>query len=254
MEIRSAIIDDEQHNIENLQTILNKWCKDVNVVAVGTSVEEGIEILNTHQPELLFLDIQLHDKSGFEILNSLKKIDFEIIFVTAYDQYGIQAIKFSALDYLLKPINIIELQQAVIKAKEKIASKKNNLNLKNLLDYINNDRTKSQKIALPTLQHTYYVKVDEIIRCEASNNYTTFYLKNSSPIMVSKALKEFVELLAPYNFKRSHQSHLVNLDYVKSLKKEDGGTLWLEDGTIIPISRQNLEHIKLGLQAIRYPT
>jgi len=251
MEIRSVIIDDEQHNIENLQIILNKWCKDITVVAVGTSVEEGIEILNTHQPELLFLDIQLHDKSGFEILKSLKTIDFEVIFITAFDQYGIQAIKFSALDYLLKPINIIELQQAITKAKEKIAAKKQNLNLENLLDYINNNRTKSQKIALPTLQQTHYVKVDEIIRCEAFNNYTTFYLKNSSSIMVCKTLKEFVTLLAPYNFRRSHQSHLVNLDYVKSLQKEDGGTLLLEDETIIPISRQNLEHIKASLQAMR---
>jgi two-component system LytT family response regulator len=249
MEIKSVIIDDEQHNIENLQTILNKWCKDITVVAVGTSVEEGIAILKTHQPELLFLDIQLHEQSGFEILKSLKTIDFEIIFITAFDQYGIQAIKFSALDYLLKPINIIELQEAIEKAKQKIASKKQNLNLENLLDYIQNNRAKSSKIALPTLQQTHYVKVEEIIRCEAFNNYTTFYLKDASPIVVCKTLKEFELLLRPYNFIRSHQSHLVNIDFVKSLQKEDGGTLLLSDNTTIPISRQNLEHVKTSLQA-----
>jgi len=248
MAISSIIIDDEQHNIENLQIILNKWCKDITIVAVGSSVEEGVEIIGTHQPELVFLDIQLHDKSGFEILRSLKSIDFEVIFITAFDQYAIQAIKFSALDYLLKPINIIELQQAITKAKEKIASKKQNLNLENLLDYINNDRTKSKKIALPTLQQTHYVSVDEIIRCEAYNNYTTFYLKNASSIVVCKTLKEFVALLEPYNFRRSHQSHLVNLDYVKGLRKDGGGTLLLEDGTLIPISRQHLEPIKVSLQ------
>ena len=251
MEIRSVIIDDEQHNIENLKIILTQWCKDITVVAEGTSVEEGIEILNTHQPELLFLDIQLHDQSGFEILKSVKAIDFEIIFITAFDHYGIQAIKFSALDYLLKPINIAELQQAITKAKQKIASKKQNLNLENLLNYFNSNRIKSHKIALPTLQQKHYVKVEEIIRCEALNNYTTFYLKNASPIVVCKTLKEFVSLLAPYNFRRSHQSHLVNLDFVKSLLKEDGGTLLLADGVTIPISRQNLEHIKESLREMR---
>jgi len=250
MEIRSLIIDDEQHNVENLQIILNRWCKDITVVGVGTSVEEGIEILNSNPPELLFLDIQLHDKSGFDVLKSLKTIEFEVIFITAFDQYAMQAIKFSALDYLLKPINIVELQQAITKAKEKIASKKQNLNVENLLNYINNNRAKSQKIALPTLQQTHYVHVADIVRCEASNNYTTFYLKNSSTIMVSKTIKEYVELLAPYNFRRSHQSHLVNLDYVKSLLKKDGGTLLLEDETIIPISRQNFAHITASLKSM----
>lgn len=248
MEISSIVIDDEPHNIENLMAILTKWGKEVRVVATASTVEEGIAAINAHQPQLLFLDIQLQEQSGFELLQALPHIDFEVIFITAFDQYGIQAIKFSALDYLLKPINIHELQQAIAKAKEKIALKTQNLNLQNLLAFMGAHKSKSPKIALPTLQQTHYVPLDEIIRCESSNNYTTFFLKDQSSILVCKTLKEFVELLKPYHFIRSHQSHLVNVTYVKSLQRENGGTLTLADGTSVPISRQHMEAVKKSLQ------
>ena len=244
------IIDDENNNIENLQNILAAWCPQVNVVATAGTVAEAKAVIENHSPDLLFLDIQLHDESGFNLLKALPIIDFEVIFVTAYDQYGIQAVKFSALDYLLKPISIPELQQAIAKAANKMVNKQQNLNVENLLRFIQNNQKEEPKIALPTLQETRYVKVNEIVRCEAANNYTNFILQNGDTVLVCKTLKEFTELLKPYQFHRPHQSHLVNFRYVKSLLKEDGGTLLLEDKSKIPISRQNLEGIKKALQTI----
>ncbi|AXY72850.1 DNA-binding response regulator [Paraflavitalea soli] len=247
MKISAVIIEDEPNNLENLQAILTNWCPAVQVVGTAATVAEAIAVINTQQPQLLFLDIQLEDRSGFEVLKGLDHLDFEVVFVTAYDQYGIQAIKFSALDYLLKPIDIRELQQAVEKAREKIMAKQHNGNLENLLNFVRRSGIDMPRIALPTLQETRYVKVNEILRCEASNNYTNFHLRSGETILVCKTLKEFAELLKPYDFHRTHQSHLVNLPYVKSLLREDGGVLLMEDGAKVPVSRQNMESIKQAL-------
>lgn len=247
MNIRSMIIDDESNNVENLRTILNTYCHDIDVVADASNADDGIAAIKAHRPDLLFLDIQMPGKSGFDVLRAFTHIYFEVIFITAYDQYGIQAIKFSALDYLLKPINISELKLAVEKARKKILAKQKDSNIENLLEYIKAGNKDVPKIALPTLQEIMYVKVSDIIRCEASNNYTTFYLQNGEQVLVCKTLKEFAELLTPYNFIRTHQSHLVNLHFVKSLLKEDGGSLLLNDRTKVPISRQNRDMVKQAL-------
>jgi two-component system LytT family response regulator len=224
MNIRSIIIDDEPNNIENLQAILHKYCAEVEVIAIANSADDGIAAIKTHQPDLLFLDIQMPEKSGFDVLKA-----------------------FSALDYLLKPIDINELKLSVDKARHKIAAKQKNNNIENLLEYIKSGHQAPPKIALPTLQEIMYVKVSDIVRCEASNNYTLFYLQSGENILVCKTLKEFAELLKPYNFVRTHQSHLINLYFVKSYLKEDGGSLFLNDRTKIPISRQNRDLVKDAL-------
>lgn len=242
--IRSVIVDDEPNNIENLQQIISANCPDVVVAATASNAEEAIAAVKTHQPDLVFLDIQMPGQSGFDVLRAFDQIDFEVIFITAYDKYGIQAIKFSALDYLLKPINIAEFKLAIEKAKQKISSRKHNYNIENLLAYINTGQRDIPKIALPTLTEIMYVKITEIIRCEASNNYTNFYLQNNDRVLVCKTLKEFADILKPHQFIRTHQSHLVNLHFIKSYLKEDGGTLLLNDQTKIPISRQNREMVK----------
>lgn len=244
MTIRSIIIDDECNNVENLQHIINTYCPEVEVTAVAFNAADGVDVIKEHKPELVFLDIQMPGSSGFDVLKAFNIINFEVIFITAYDQYGIQAIKFSALDYLLKPINIPEFKLAIAKAKEKISLKKKDHNIENLLEYIKAGQRESPKLALPTLTEIIYVKVTTIIRCEADNNYTTFYLDNGDRILVCKTLKEFDELLQPHRFIRTHQSHLVNTHFVKSYLKEDGGTLLLADKTKIPISRQNKDRIK----------
>jgi two-component system LytT family response regulator len=244
MNIRSIIIDDEPNNIENLRILLNQYCPEISIAATAINTDSGIEAINAFQPDLIFLDIQMPGKSGFDLLKAFTGINFEIIFITAYDQYGIQAIKFSALDYLLKPININELKLAVEKARHKIIAKQKDYNIVNLLEYIKLGNKEIPKIALPTLQAILYVRVDDIIRCEASNNYTLFYLQNGEKVLVCKTLKEFSELLTPHNFIRTHQSHLVNLHFVKSFLREDGGTLLLTDQTKVPISRQNRDMVK----------
>jgi two-component system LytT family response regulator len=250
MEISCVIIDDEVNNIENLQGILTKWCPGVSVAAWATNADDGIKVIHAEKPDLVFLDIQMPEKSGFDLLQAFTQIYFEVIFITAYDQYGIQAIKFSALDYLLKPVDIADVQQAIEKAKGKLAARQQNLNVENLLSFIKKSQTELPKIALPTMQETRYVKVNEIIRCEAADNYTTVFIKDGDSILVCKTLKEFTELLKPYGFQRPHQSHLVNFQYVKSFLKEDNGTLLLDDKSKIPISRQNMETIKKALNSM----
>lgn len=242
--IKSVIVDDELNNIENLQNIIKANCPDVGVVATASNAADAIIAINTHKPDLLFLDIQMPGQSGFEVLKAFGRIDFEVIFITAYDRYGIQAIKFSALDYLLKPIDITEFKQAIEKAKQKVSIRQQNYNIENLLAYIKTGQRDVPKLALPTLTEIMYVKITEIIRCEASNNYTNFYLQNGDRVLVCKTLKDFADILKPHQFIRTHQSHLVNQSFIKSYLKEDGGTLLLNDQTKIPISRQNRDMVK----------
>jgi two-component system LytT family response regulator len=242
--IRTIIIDDEPNNIEDLRTMLTRTFEDIDIIATATHPEAGIQVIDQYRPDLLFLDIQMPGKSGFDVLKSIPTITFEIIFVTAFDQYGLQAIKFSALDYLLKPVNLEELKAAVAKARERITAKHRNLNIENLLSYIKTSQDQVPKIALPTFHETLFIRVDHIIRCLASSNYTEFYFQDGSKVLVCRTLKEVTELLKDHHFTRTHQSHLVNLAYVKSLLKEDGGMLLLLDGTKIPISRQLKESVK----------
>lgn len=249
MKIKVLIIDDEANNIENLQLILAKYAPDLLVAGTADTADEGIELIEKHEPDLVFLDIQMPEKSGFDLLSSLPQVKFEVIFITAYDKYGIQAIKFSALDYLLKPINIDEFKIAIEKARQRIALNKQSRNMENLLEYLKAGQKGSPKIALPTLKETMYVKITDIIRCEATSNYTTFYLQQQEQVLVCKTLKEFAELLKPHDFIRTHQSHLVNLHCVKSYLNLDGGTLLLKNHEKVPISRQNREMVKARLSS-----
>ena len=248
MELTSIIVDDEPNNIQNLQTLLQTHCPDVTVLATAQNADDGIAAIKKHKPALIFLDIQMPLKSGFDVLTAFTEPDFEVIFITAYDQYGIQAIKFSALDYLLKPLNITELKTAISKAGKRINTKHKDHKLENLIANIIRGQKEVPKIALPTLKETRYIKVDEVIRCEASDNYTTFYTANDEQILVCKTLKEFAEILQQHGFIRAHQSHLVNVEFVKSLLKEDGGVLQMNDGIKIPISRQNKDDVKAALK------
>ncbi|MEJ7558573.1 MAG: LytTR family DNA-binding domain-containing protein [Pedobacter sp.] len=247
MKIKALIIDDEPNNIENLQLIINKYSAHVFVAGTADNADEAAKLILQHKPDLVFLDIQMPEKSGFDLLSELPEVNFEVIFITAYDKYGIQAIKFSALDYLLKPINIEEFKLAIEKAKQRIELSKQSKNIDNLLEYLKAGQKGGTKIALPTFKETMYVRISDVIRCEATNNYTTFYLQNQEQVLVCKTLKEFADLLKPHDFIRTHQSHLVNMNCIKSYLKEDGGTLLLENLQKVPISRQNREMVKARL-------
>ncbi len=241
--IRAIIVDDEKHNIENLSILLKKHCLDVTITGTADTISEAILLVQMKNPDVVFLDIQMGGSTGFDLLKNIMERDFEVIFVTAYDKYGIQAVKFAALDYILKPIDINELIASVAKVKEKIAAKQNHTQLDFLVDYLRQNG-KPAKIALPQQQELRYVLIADIIRCEAQNTYTWFFLANNDKILVSKPLKEYDELLNPHGFIRCHQSHLVNSAFVRSLLKEDGGSLLLHSGVKIPVSKQKREDVK----------
>lgn len=247
--MRAVLIDDEVNNSENLNLILQKYCPQVQVIGFGKSADEGRELIQKYQPDLIFLDIQMPEENGFDLLRSLSSYSFEVIFVTGYDKYGIQAIRFSAIDYLLKPIDPEELIAAVQRANEKLLQKQQNLQLENLMKLLQHSQQKNDhRIALPSAKETRFVKTAEIIRCEAENNYTVFYLVGGEQIVVSRPMFEYDDLLGDYGFLRCHNSHLVNKAYVKSWIKEDSGYLLLEDGEQVPISRMKRDTVREALK------
>lgn len=246
--MKAILIDDEISNLENLRTLLTKHCAQVTILATAQNVGDAVNAIEKHLPDLVFLDIQMGEQTGFDVLSQLPNRNFEVIFVTAYDQYGIQAVKFAALDYLLKPIDIDELINAVSKADQKLATQTQNSQIEFLLQQLKKPETSASKIALQMQSETRYVALSEIIRCEADNTYTFFFLANDEKILVSKSLKEYADLLKPNGFLRTHQSHLVNPAFVKSWLKEDGGILLLTSGEKIPVSKPNKDAVKLALQ------
>ncbi len=243
--INAVIIDDEIINVTNLTELLLKHCPEVNVIASAHNADDGKKIILKNNPDLVFLDIQMPGKNGFQLLQSLHEYSFEVIFVTAYDNFGIQAVKFAAIDYLLKPINVAELKIAVKKVIDKNLQKKKNYQLENLLELIKQNQNHNEhRIALPTAQEIRFVNPKDIIRCESSNNYTTFYLNNEEKLIISKPIYFYEELLNDYGFIRCHQSHLVNKKFITSFVKEDGGYLLLENKKQLPVSKQKKENIK----------
>ena len=249
MTLTAVLVDDEPNNIDNLRALLREYCPTVHVMSTATDADQGSEAIRRFHPDLVFLDIQMPGRNGFELLQSLDNVDLEVVFVTAYDQYGVQAVKFSALDYLVKPIKIRELEAAVFKATERRRQKTHNLHLENLLQLLQRRQQRDEhRIALPALKETRFVRPGDIIRCESSNSYTTFYLNTGEKLTISKPIYEYENLLKEYGFVRCQQSHLVNTRYVISLVKEDGGYLILEDGIKIPVSRDKRELVRSALE------
>ncbi|MGZ8545110.1 MAG: LytR/AlgR family response regulator transcription factor [Flavisolibacter sp.] len=237
--IGAVIIDDEANNIDNLEALLAKHCPQVQVRGRSLNAEEGEKLIRELQPELVFLDIQMPGRNGFDLLRSLPHHRFSVIFVTAYDQYGIQAVKFSAVDYLLKPVDVEELKNAVKKAIEKNQQQ----NLQNLIQVLEHQKS-THRLALASAKETRFIETGKIVRCESSNNYTTFYLDNSEKIITSRPIFEYDEMLQAYGFFRCHQSHLINKKFIRSWVKEDGGYLLMEDNSQVPVSRNKKDALK----------
>ncbi len=250
MQITAVIIDDELNNIDNLAFLLQKNCPQVTIVGTAENAAEGKKIILQKRPTMVFLDIQMPGKNGFELLKSLNKYSFEVIFVTGFEQYGIQAIKCSAIDYLLKPVNPAALKRAVDKAVQQSALKEQGLRLDNLLQSLQEQNREKHRLVLSTLKRTRSVQISNIIRCESINTYTTFFLASEEKIMVSNGIYEYEELLNDYGFIRCHQSHLVNKDYIKTWVRGYASYLTLEDGTEIPVSRGKKKMIKQQLKRI----
>ena len=238
--IQALIIDDEKNAIEVLELQLSRYCKQVQVLATAQGGVQGIELIRKYQPDLVFLDIEMPHKNGFDVLNETKDCRYKVIFTTAYDQFAIRAFKFSAVDYLLKPIDIRELQEAVEKAAVKEEQGSLDEKLQVLISQLQSP-VRQERIALPVADGMQFFHTDEILRCESESNYTHISLTNGKRITIAKTLKEVEESLRGVDFYRIHQSHLVNMNHISKVVKGEGGYVVMKDGTTITISRNKKE-------------
>ncbi len=252
--IKTIIIDDEEKSRKLLKSLLAEHCPNVQVLAMEDSVKSGLIAIQAHQPDLVFLDIVMPRQNGFNLLEMIDRIDFEIIFTTAYDQYAIKAIRFSALDYLLKPITIEELMRAVAKVSEKHLQKKGNDVNRRLEVFLENAgaRETDKKLGIPTQCGIDFVYIRDIIMVQAEGNYSIIYMKDSGQKeIVSRTLKEFDDLLKEYNFFRVHRTYLINLAHIRKYSRTnhsaeqdgDGGCVTMVNNRQVPVSRDKRKYL-----------
>jgi two-component system LytT family response regulator len=243
MSIRALVIDNETEIKESVIDLVKVFCPAVSEIGSATDVASGIEQIKKFKPDMVFLDVELGDGTGMDLLSHFEEIAFDVIFITAHNKYAVDAFKLSAIDFLLKPINPEELVRAVQRVIEK---KEQNIifsQLKTLNENYKSTISAEKKIVLKDLDSIFFVKTKEIIRCQADGAYTTFHLLNKEKIIISKTIKEYDELLTPCGFLRTHQSHLVNSLYIKRFDKNDGGVLVLEDNCSVPVSQRKKDYI-----------
>lgn len=235
--IKAILIDDELSSLQNLQQKLSAFCPEVTIIATAQKPEAAILLIRQNKPDVIFLDIEMPRMSGFRMLDEIGEYDFNIIFTTAYNHYAIDAIRISAFDYLTKPIAIADLQAAVNRllsaqvqqTKEKIDILKTSLQDK---------KSQEDKIAITTAEGIEFIPIKNILHIESNSNYSKIYLMDTKPLIVTKLLKDFEDILLPYHFYRIHNSHLINLNYIQKYLKADGGQVLMQDGTVIDIARR----------------
>ncbi|MCE3296740.1 MAG: hypothetical protein K0R65_2454 [Crocinitomicaceae bacterium] len=232
--MKAVIIDDEKRTRELIAKLIESFDLGIETFPLGESVTTGLKAIETIHPDIVFLDIQMPDGTGFDLLKMIPQKNFEVIFITAHEEFAIKAIKFSALDYILKPIDPEELKKSVEKAIESIDQKREESQFEAL--QLNIQPSQKRRLVLKTQESVHVVDLDKIIRCEADRNYTSFYLVDQKKILVSKTLKDYETLLTGHNFLRVQQSHLVNLDYVDRYDKAHGGSVIMKDGSEVPLS------------------
>ncbi len=236
MKLRTIIVDDEPDAVNFIKSIITEYCPKLEVVGTGKSAKEGAKLIIDKTPDLVFLDVEMPHGSGFDLLANFPEHSFDVIFITAFNHYAIKAIKFSAVDYILKPININEFIVAVDKVLEKRSNNhKPSSGINTLLENVRSSLP--GKLAIPTSDGMEYLNTKEIIRIEADRSYSWFFLMDSRKVLVSRNLKEYQELLSDRNFFRTHNSHLINLEHVKKYIRHEGGAVELIDGSQVPISR-----------------
>lgn len=239
---RSLIVDDEIYSREMLVDIVNQH-PDFDVVHHAGTVKEACDFLNHNNVDLLVLDIHLPDGSGFDIIEKIPEGNCTVLFITAYQEYAVKAFRISAIDYLLKPVSIPDVITALDKCKHEIERNNIETKISAFLSNLNTASNGDKKIILKTAESIHLTKVQEIIRCESFKNYTEFFLENGNKLLVSKTLKEFDELLSDFGFLRVHQSHLVNINFITSYEKADGGYLRLADDSEVPVSKRKKEEV-----------
>jgi len=240
--LRTIIIDDEAHMRQTLEKMVGSFCPKIKLVASADGVENGVEKIRNHHPDLILLDIKMKDGTGFDLLKQLHPVDFKVIFITAYDQYAIKAFKFSAIDYLLKPVDPDELAEAVNKA-EQIKQKDFSRQLENLEEQMHPQDKTQKKIILKTLDNIYLIKICNINYCESEGSYCAFHLLNGKKILVSNPLKDYDELLKDTGFYRVHKSYLINMRHIERFEKTDGGYVVLENEIKVPVASRKREEL-----------
>ncbi|GGB71764.1 DNA-binding response regulator [Flavobacterium suaedae] len=252
--ITALLIDDDSNLRNGMKGLLSMYAPDISILGEADSVKSGIEAIEEHQPDVVFLDIQLGDGTGFDILEQimLKKgsINTHVVFITAHEEYAVKAFRFSALDYLLKPVDPEDLHAVIEKIKKVLANNETFAHIDLLLENISKKVDKFKRIALSTAEGIHLFEVSDIIRLESQDNYTKFYIQNNKPVLISKTLKEYEDLLSEQGFERIHQSHLINLAYLRSYIKKDGGYAVMADGSHLPISQRKKERLQELLRSL----
>ncbi|MDX2430278.1 MAG: LytTR family DNA-binding domain-containing protein [Bacteroides sp.] len=244
--IKAVIIDDEPAMVEVNSRLLAEYFPDIQMAGSASSVESGIALIRKQNPDLVLLDIELKHEKGFQILQSLKPYHFKVVFITGHDSFAIKAIKFSALDYILKPVNESEFQQSIQNAVELIESKANSQSQADvLMDSFKRER-QAKKLVLRTSDSLHVINVADIYFCKSDNSYTTFYFRRNEEIVVSKSLKDYENLLTEFDFFRAHQSYLVNLNHISKVSKTDGGFIVMKNKKQVPVSSRQMKNL-LGL-------
>jgi two-component system, LytTR family, response regulator len=248
--IKAILIDDEPRGLTSLQKLLELNCPEVDIIASCSSAEEAKEKIRELHPQLIFLDIAMPGKTGFDLLKDIGEINFEIIFVTAHNNYMVQAFHFSAVDYLLKPVEDELLAEAVKRAGKKIEEKSGNEQIETFLHNMQHKSgSQKMKLCIPSLKGFQVIELQDIIYCEASSNYTNFYFTNRPLICASKPIHEYEELLADCNFVRIHKSFLVNLEHIKEYIRGEGGSLMLSNGHEVEVSRRKKDMLMTRMKA-----
>lgn len=237
--IRTLIIDDEQHCIDSIKKLIDNYGKNLDIVATCSTVEDAIKMTNSLNPDLVFLDIEIHDKTGFDFLEQLGEFDFHLIFTTAFDNYAIKAFKYSAMDYLLKPIDKDDFIGAIDRLNKRINSSDTEVQIKMLLKNLKKEDSK-KTIRIPTLDGFEILEISEIIHCQAETSYTHIFTEQQK-FMVSKGIKFYEDLLKDANFFRIHNSHLVNINHVKKYTKGKGGYVTMSNNSTIDVSTRKKE-------------
>lgn len=232
--IKAVIIDDIQQARITLRKDLEKYAPDLEIIGEAGGVIEGVKLLKTLKPDVLFLDIQMQDGSGFDLLDVLPEINFKIIFITASDAHAIKAFRYAAIDYLLKPVDPDELKPALERLRQDKFSENEKYKLLN--ETLKSGNKNHSRLALHTQEKIHVVGIEDIVRCESNVNYTEFHFKDNKKLIVTKTLKEFEDILTEHGFYRVHQSHLINTAFIKEFIKTDGGSIRMLNGTVIPVS------------------
>ncbi len=246
--MKALIIDNEPNLRDALRSLLQSFCPEVTEIRDADGVQTGLQMIRNFQPDVVLLDVEMEDGTGFDLMKQVPNPAFQLIFVTAHNKYAIEAFQFSAIDYLLKPVDPDALKKSIEKAGAHIRNKDLAYQVEVLLQQLAGIQNRDRKIVLKDIDNVYFVKMNDLLYCEAEGTYTRFYITGGGPILVSKNLKEYADLLEPMGFLRTHHSYLVNPDKIKLFDKTEGGSLVLEGGASVPVSQRKKEAVMQALE------